>query len=340
MATTRHIAYGLELHASFALLGTRAAEAARPREGEGELPALALEQVEPEELLSAWSGPDATPAWTGTLGDGRSLRIEHGADGDVLFTHRERAHFRLDRAAERLECAPLEPGPAWQQTLLGRVLPNVAILHGYEALHASALRSPRGVVAILAPAGMGKSTLALELVGRGWPLFTDDVLILGRGPTGVCAHRGTPHMNLAHRTIERTEPELLGASWSLFEGERWVSLSGRAWSGGDAADTVSLVCLLERVPTGGRGLEPLPSMPLALGPYMLGPPGEPREREAARFELYADLMDTARLVRLSCERSTSPTELAQLVERGLDGSTTSLPSPNAGNDAVAAGGAR
>jgi hypothetical protein len=147
-------------------------------------------------------------------------------------------------------------------------------------------------------------------------------------------------MNLARRTIERTEPELLGASWSLFEGERWVSLAGRAWSGGDTADTVSLICLLERLPTSGRRLEPLPSMPLPLGPYMLGLPGEPRERERTRFELYADLMDTARLVRLSCEQTASPAELAELVERSLDGSTASPTSLNADNRAVAIGGTR
>ena len=58
---------------------------------------------------------------------------------------------------------------------------------GHEALHAAALDSPDGVVAIMAPSGAGKSTLALELLRQGWPLFADDVLTLSTAVKGGSA---------------------------------------------------------------------------------------------------------------------------------------------------------
>ncbi len=154
----RHVGYGLDLHASFPLAGMPAAR------GDG-LPSLTLERVEPAELEDLWSG--ATGLWTGLLGDGYTLAIEQGRDGDTLFGYGDRARFRLDPTLTLLECAPLRTGLHWQRVLLGRVLPNVALMRGYEALHASAVDSPDGVVAIAGPSGMGKTTLALELLRRG-----------------------------------------------------------------------------------------------------------------------------------------------------------------------------
>src|ERR1700749_2993494 len=106
-----HVAYGLGLEASFPLPGMPDADA------EG-LPRLTLELVSPAELEAAWSGPDDRPAWTGALGDGCSLTIDHGNERDVLFSYADRARFRLDASHARLQCAPLQTGLHWQQVLL------------------------------------------------------------------------------------------------------------------------------------------------------------------------------------------------------------------------------
>jgi hypothetical protein len=307
---TRHAAYGLDLHASFPLPGM----------GDGAavdgLPALAVELLAPAELDTVWSGADGPPAWIGRLGDGCELRIEHGAGGDVLFAYGDRARFRLDARRERLECAPLRAGLHWQQVLLGRILPNVAIMRGYEALHASAVDSPAGVVAVAAPSGVGKTTLALELVGRGWPLFADDVLTIGAGPHGVQAHPGAPHMNVGEGPSGGVEPERLGVTLGTLAGERWIAAQAIAAE----PRPVCLVCLFERGPGLPLQAQVLPSSPLPLAPYMLGLAGD-AERERRRFACYADLMGNAALVRLTCD-TARPAELADLIEQTLANLTT------------------
>jgi hypothetical protein len=301
----RHVAYGLDLHASFPLIGMRT------ESGDG-LPPLALELLSHAALESAWSGSAGPPDWTGRLGDGCTLTIERGVGDDILFTYGDRARFRLDSSQERLDCAPLHSGLHWQQALLGRVLPNVAIMRGYEALHASAVDSPEGVVAVAGPSGMGKTTLALELQARGWPLVADDVLILGDGSQGVRAHTGSPHMNVAEGLPGAVEPELIGATLGILAGERWIAVHKTA----DGPRPVRLVCLFERgadLPLEGRII---PSNPLPLAPYMLGLPGD-SEREGRRFARFADLMSAASLMRLTCGSADRPADLANLIEQAL-----------------------
>src|SRR5581483_3173351 len=218
-----YIAHGLLLRSAFPLVGMTSLPGEHS-EGEG-LRALSLERVPPERLTAAWSGsregPSDRPSWRGRLGDGRELTLQEGAEDDVLFTYAARSRtrppracFHLDRARRRLTCATSEAGTFdeldWQRVLLTKVLANVSLLLGYEALHASAVDCARGAVAILAPPGTGKTTLALELLRRGHGLICDDVLTLGRDARGVWAHPATPHMNLSRRQAR-------AASRSLFE---------------------------------------------------------------------------------------------------------------------------
>ncbi len=308
----RYVVYGLDLRCSFPLPGMRAASADRPAAPDSQdLPALAVELVEPADLEGAWSGCVGQPVWTGRLGDGCTLSLQRGARDDLLFSYGERACFRLDATRARLECAPQRPGLDWQQVLLGRVLPNVAILRGYEALHASAVSSPAGVVAILAPSGTGKTTLALELLRRGWSLFADDVLVLGedREPRQVRAYPGTPHMNVAASSPVTPTGEL-GATLGILAGERWVAVERLA----PTTAPVRVICMLERGPGLPLAARELPASPLPLAPYMLGLE-DSAERERRRFARYADLMGDATLVQLTCGSDDHPGKLAEEIER-------------------------
>jgi hypothetical protein len=56
------------------------------------------------------------------------------------------------------------------------VLPIVLQTRGREVLHASAVLTPRGVVALCARSGTGKSTMAFALSQQGWPLWADDAV--------------------------------------------------------------------------------------------------------------------------------------------------------------------
>ncbi len=302
-----YLAYGLRLSASFPLPGMPAAAIEH-------LPALALALRDPAELARAWSGANTEPEWRGRQGDGRDLTIVRAAGGERLFNYGELALFELDARLRRLDCAPLEPGLDWQRVLLGKVIPAIAVMRGYEALHAAALDSPDGVVAIMAPSGAGKSTLALELLRRGWPLFADDVLTLCRDGDAVRAYPGTPHMNAPLEPPDGIDPRALGETLGILAGERWLAAASTSPAG--ATRPVRMLCLLERGPRLELALEQLPANPLVLAPYTLGLSDDP-ERLRSRFEVYADLLGSAALVRVSAGPGDRPAALAELIAGAL-----------------------
>jgi hypothetical protein len=304
---TRYVAYGLQVHSSFALPGM----SANTDEG---LPGLRLELASSAEFARAWSRPGGSTVWCGRLGDGRDLTIERGVADDLLFTYGDRARFRFEQSRRLLTCSPRGSGLAWQRVLLTKVIPTISVVLGYEALHASAVASPRGAVAIAAPSGMGKTTLAGELMRRGWPLLTDDVLTLATGQGGIQAYPGTPHMNLAHRPRERPQLQHGVATLGLLAGERWVA--ARAPARGPRR--VDAVCLLERAPHLSLGTHIVSPSPLPLAGYILGlSAGAQRRRR--RFALYADLASSARLIRLTCSPGDPPANVADTLERALEG---------------------
>jgi hypothetical protein len=301
----RHIAFGLHLRAGFEIAGMPpGADPASSAEG---LPVLDLQLAILAQLEQAWSGPQGPPAWRGRLGDGRSLTIQRGARGDVLFTYGDQARFLLDRARRRLDCAPRGERPDWQRALIGKIVPCVSVMRGYEALHAAAVDTPDGVIAIAGASGSGKSTLALELMRRGWSLFTDDELTLQRGDEGVRAHAGTPHMSLAQ---DDTGPDLRSAGPCA--GKRWLV----AHNTSARTRPLRMVCLLERRDGLALQARNLPANPLLLAPHMLGLSTSPR-RQRSRFCLYADLVEGTALVNLTGGRTNTPTELAQTLDRSL-----------------------
>jgi hypothetical protein len=272
------------------------------------LPELELALVAGDELEAAWSGAATPGSWRGTLRDGAELTIRWGRAGELLFGYGDAARYLLDPAGSRLLCAPAEPSSlAWQRVLLSRVLPVVAIACGYEALHAAAVRTPAGVVAIVGGSGAGKSTLAAELVRRGHGLIGDDVLVVGRGADGVLAFPGGAHLSLEAGGEEGLEVEVLG------------ELGGKLWAVVGEPESepapVAAVVLLERGEGPVEAQELSPS-PLTLAPFMLGLPDE-EGREARRFALYADLVEAGRLLRLGGSASAPVGEFAEALERAV-----------------------
>jgi hypothetical protein len=306
--SVRCCAFGLRLEASFPLPGIGAA-------GDPDLPALSVELVDRAELERRWSGDAIEPDWVGLLGDGRELRLERGSAGDRLFSYGERARFHLAADELTLCCAPLGDGLDWQRALLSKVIPTVAVLRGYEALHASALETPHGAIALLAPSGAGKTTLALELLACGCKLICDDVLVLSEGEDGVLAHQATPHMNLEPEAAGRAAWEGLIEPLASFGEEEWAIARQSATD----ARPLSAVFLLARRPQPPSELHALAPSPLPLAPYMLGVRADAGRRRD-RFGLYGTLASQAALFELSFGPEDSPEELAETILHAVEGS--------------------
>ncbi len=87
----------------------------------------------------------------------------------------------------------------------GSVYGAVAWLNGLVPLHASAIATDSGVWAFSAPSGEGKSTLASALGRRGWPVFSDDVLVVDRDrPDGLIALPGHRRVKLWRDAVALT----------------------------------------------------------------------------------------------------------------------------------------
>ncbi len=301
-------AYGLQLSCSYPLPGMR--DTARVVDA---LPILKIVMVDQAQLEHSWSGTSDPPEWRGRQGDGRDLVLERGSAGDLLFSYGDLARLRLDPKMRQLECTPSEPGMDWQRVLLSKVIPTISVMLGHEGLHAAALDAPAGVVAIMAPSGTGKSTLALELLRRDWPLFADDVLTLSHASSTVNAHPGTPHMNIALDLPETIDLQPLGETIAILSGERWFAASNVA---DDETRPVQMLCLLERGPGLALAIETLTASPLPLAPYTLGLSNDP-ERLRSRFDLYADLTASTTLVRLTADPGHRPEQLADLLESAI-----------------------
>lgn len=300
--------HGLTLALDFDLPGIDGTRLVAPAAAD-----LKIHGTSREHICSAWSGRGGRMPWSGRQGDGADLAIEWGRDGEILFRYGESAIFLLHRDLACLDCHANDAGPGWQRVLIGKIVPAIAVMRGFEALHAAALDTGgAGVVAIMAPSGGGKSTLTAALIGRGWSLFADDQLTLSRTDGRVLAHPGSAHMSIAESHPPSISPSALGESLGTIAGEQWLSVRDTC----EGARPVRMLCLLERAPGLMLDSELLRPSPLPLSPYVLGlEDDEQRLRE--RFLLYADLTADARIVRLTAGPEHSPHELARLVEAAL-----------------------
>jgi hypothetical protein len=85
-------------------------------------------------------------------------------------------HFAPDGP---VRAVPVSAGldAALADTFVRGVAPVVMLARGHEALHASAVSGPHGVVAFCAESGTGKSTLALAVGAAGLTHWADDTVV-------------------------------------------------------------------------------------------------------------------------------------------------------------------
>ena len=255
--------------------------------------------------------------------------VERGRAGDYRFVHgidrtpsREgndkrgklpqgiRAIHHLSGDASVLQCAPAHADEqVWWRVVLDSVLFTVALLHGYEALHAGALATPDGVVAIAATSGGGKSTMVAELLGHDLTLMADDVLVLD--PTGTddppLAYPAPPLM-----TIPMGRAQALAGACSP---EPIASLAGECWIPipvHPAPLPLKALVVLNRRPGLVTRMRRADSPLLPLLRSLLRFPRTP-EREQARFELASAISANVPIWELDADPSVAPGKLADLL---------------------------
>ncbi|HST54940.1 MAG TPA: hypothetical protein VLJ42_03465 [Solirubrobacteraceae bacterium] len=265
-------------------------------------PDVSVELVAAATLAEAWSGR-AGAGWEATI-DGEAFVVEVGQAGDHLFAHGDRAQHHLSADGGVLRCVadPHEP-VRWWRVVLDSVLFTVALSAGYEALHAGAVTTPGGALAITAGAGGGKSTLLAELLGRGLGLLSDDVVVLqARGEERPLAHPGAPLM-----TVPSALAPAVGRVIAAVGDEAWVGVPVNA----DALELGAIVVLDRRAGL-STGLHRIDA-PLAtlMGALLQFPKLAARER--ARFELAAAIAGSTPVWRLTAAPTVDPGALADVL---------------------------
>jgi hypothetical protein len=99
---------------------------------------------------------------------------------NYLLRFNKLADFLIKKHGRKIVCLskPGTPKETIEHLLLDQVIPLVINLRGGEALHASAVLSPQGVIGFIGPTGSGKSTIAASLLLGSYPHLSDDCLTL------------------------------------------------------------------------------------------------------------------------------------------------------------------
>jgi hypothetical protein len=258
--------------------------------------------------------------------DGAPFVVEQGAAGDHRFVHGAAPdtggapaaqtlavhHLSADRSV--LRCAPPnQADPSWWRVVLDSVLFTIALLHGYEALHAGAIAVAGGAVAITADTGGGKSTLLAELVGRGSALVSDDVLVLEpRGGECPLAHPGPPLMTVPAVSLPALGAAETTEAISSIEDERWIAVPVYPRS----LPLMALVVLDRRPDAQLTSTQPsltkIESPLVALLSALMRFPAT-AERQQARFELASTIASTVGLWRFTAPLRTPASALADML---------------------------
>ena len=110
-----------------------------------------------------------------------ALRVFRVLDGQYYrFCYADETEFVVDKAGTEVWAAWREPLTLEDTAtyLLGPVMGFVMLLRGVVCLHASAVAIGDEAIALLGPAGSGKSTTAAAFAERGYRILAEDVVTL------------------------------------------------------------------------------------------------------------------------------------------------------------------
>jgi hypothetical protein len=152
-----------------------------------------LASVEPHEIettyVADYTDDSGNPAFVfSKLHDGEFYR----------FSYADKTEFVVDRAGR--EVWTTWPAPLTLEDnatyLLGPVMGFVLLLRGLVCLHASAIVVDDKAIALIGPAGSGKSTTAAAFAARGFSVLAEDVVTLDDGGDSFLVRPAYPCIRL------------------------------------------------------------------------------------------------------------------------------------------------
>jgi hypothetical protein len=204
----RYRLFGLRVDVRPALPHLRDEEADGPadvRVWMGCVPEEVFPSGEPEDpwYVSPRVGTDREP----------TVVVHRRAGGAFRLRYADGCEYVVDAAGTAVACTwpphyTAEDGATY---LLGPVMALVLRMRGVPALHAGAVAMDGRAVALVGPAGAGKSTTTAALARRGHAVLADDVLALRLAGGAVLAQPAYPHLRLWPGAV----PIALGAHTEL-----------------------------------------------------------------------------------------------------------------------------
>ncbi|MBA3710871.1 MAG: serine/threonine protein kinase [Pyrinomonadaceae bacterium] len=134
-----------------------------------------------------------------------SLTVWRLADGEYFrLLYCDGTEFFIDRRGKEIWASWPDTMTLSDMTtyLLGPVMGFVLRLRGITCLHASAIAVNGQAIALLGPAGAGKSTTAAAFAGLGYPVLSDDVVaLIDQGDT-FGSQPGYPRLRLWPSSVD------------------------------------------------------------------------------------------------------------------------------------------
>lgn len=124
--------------------------------------------------------PDLRIATLPPLAPVQSAPLYRWADGTLTFSAPGVARYACRTDSIHIAAAPDADPDMVTALLIATALPAISWLRGGTMLHAAGLVGPLGALAIAGPSGVGKSTLAAQLLDEGAMLLADDSICLRR----------------------------------------------------------------------------------------------------------------------------------------------------------------
>lgn len=110
---------------------------------------------------------------------GLTCAVSYRLGAEYWFRFPGLGHFKFGRDANQVIGMPEKDADpeAITDTFQRHVIPLALQVRGFEALHASAIRTSAGTAAFCGVSGVGKSTLAVALSRRGYRRWADDAVV-------------------------------------------------------------------------------------------------------------------------------------------------------------------